>query len=317
MKQFLKSNNIFFKENVKLSELTGMYQDGTLPLIVYPSSFHQMCLLYEYIKSHKMSYDVLGGITNTYLASTYHRDVLIKTNRLNTIEYKIGTVDVACGCSLSKVSRDLSNKGYDGYDGFVGIPGTVGAAAINNSGAFSSSMSKVVNAVTILNGEGKISKLNNEQLLYSTRSSVLKGNLDGYVLLSVELDISRKESPEIIKSRIEKNLLYRKNVIDGKRKSLGTCFVASTMNNLYLKHKKRFFFKKIVRGIMLPVNASQRVNTYLDFLFLGHPELSKYCDSLNRFVWDKDTKEQDFFYYINTMQSLADNKLQLEIEIRK
>lgn len=57
--------------------------------------------------------------------------------------------------------------------------------------------------------------------------------------------------------------------------------------------------------------------TFLDFLFLGKPSLAKHCDSLNRFCWKKDTKEEDFMEYLNYMQKLAGNQLKLEIEIRK
>ncbi len=45
--------------------------------------------------------------------------------------------------------------------------------------------------------------------------------------------------------------------------------------------------------------------------------LSYNCEGLNRFVWDDDTTEEDFYHYINTMQRLAKNRLMLEIEIKK
>lgn len=314
---YLTRNSIEYKTDVKLSALTGMNQDGVIPLLVFPSTINQLIDLYKLIKAHKLTVDILGGISNTYLSSSYYRDIVVKTTKLNNVLYSENSVTVECGCSLTKISKELSSKGYSDYEGFVGIPGTVGAAAINNSGAFNSSMHKVVKNVTVLTTDGVIETLSNEQLKYGTRSSVLKTQSCDFVLLSVELVLGRIEDAQTISKRIEENKKYRKNTVDGKRKSLGSCFVATTIKELKQRHKCRFFCKKLVYGLIKLFNHSLRMNTYLDFLFLGHPELAKHCDSLNRFAWDKETKESDFFHYIDVMQELSNHNLKLEIEIRR
>lgn len=314
--QYIIEEGISYKQNISLSALTGMNQDGMLPLVVYPQSQKQLKKLIAEIKSRNLSYDILGGLSNTYLCSTYSRDVVIFTIRMKDVRYEQGTVFVDSGYSLTKISRELSSKGITGYEGFVGIPGTIGAAAINNSGALGSSIHSVVKSVRMIDEYGVECVLKNKDLCYSTRSSILKGT-SGYFILEVELDITQHDDLSKIEDRLRKNTVYRKKVVDGKRKSLGTVFVASTMIELQKRHKIALTFKKIINAPLKMLFHSQELNKYMDFLFLGHPELAKYCDRLNRFAWDKNTKETDFFNYIDTMQRLADNKLKLEIEIRK
>lgn len=317
MRQFLKANKIAYKVDVLILTLTGIPHQGTLPLVVYPQSYSQLKMVYEYVLNHHLTFDVLGAITNTYLSSSYHRDVIIKTTRLRTIEHGTDTLRVACGCMLSRVAKELSMQGYEGYEGFVGIPGTIGAAAINNSGAFNSIMSKVVRSVTLLTPSLQTKTYTNKELHYGPRTSLLKGIHDGSVLLYVDLDVTRRGQKDEIDRIIQKNELYRRTYIDGKRKSLGTCFVASSMHHLYRRHHMRMMFKKMASFLIKPFISSQEMNCFLDFLFLGCPAMARHCDSLNRFAWDKHTTEQDFFRYIDTMQSLAGNNLNLEIEIRR
>lgn len=315
MKSLLSEHHILYKEQLETGKLTGMGQGGVLPLVAYPENKEELRVLLHEVKARNMSFLILGGITNTYISSGFHCDIVIVTTHMNHAEYKDDTIIVEAGYSLTKLAKELTDKLIAGYDGFIGIPGTVGGAAINNSGAFDSSMSNVVKRVLLINGEGKELTLCKDELEYSSRHSILKGSND-FVLLSVELDISRKLDHPITE-KIEAQQKYRRTVIDGKRKSLGTVFAAASMKELFKRHRIAMTCKKYVNGFLQLFFHSKKLSTYLNFLFLGHPELAKHCDSLNRFEWDRETKEADFFYYIDTMQILAGNKLQLEIEIKK
>lgn len=317
MRDFLDQKHIQYKLSVPIGQLTGMNQKGILPIVVYPVSVDNLRLLMKEIYKRNISYDVLGGLSNTYLCESYHKDIVVITTKVRDMVYKDNTLCIGCGYSLTKLSKELSEKGISGYEGFIGIPGSVGAAAINNSGAFNSSMSKVVLGVNIINAKGKEEYLNNEDLQYSLRNSLLKRNLDRGVVLSIDLDISHKVDTAVLHNRIKEFSNYRKKNIDGNRKSLGSVFVSSTLCNLYCHHRVAIFFKRLFYQPLKFIFHNKRLNTYMDFLFLGKPQLAKHCDSLNRFCWDKNTTEKDFMYYINVMQKLAHGKLRLEIDIRK
>ena len=98
---------------------------------------------------------------------------------------------------------------------------------------------------------------------------------------------------------------------------MGSIFVSSSLTEIGKRHKIAIFTKKIINQPFKFFFHNTSINTFLDFLFLGKPSLAKHCDNLNRFCWQKNTKEDDFMKYLNYMQKLAGNQLKLEIEIRK
>lgn len=315
MIDYLEHNNIKFKENVKIGEITGMNQKRIIPIVAYPSSIEELIGLIKHIRTQNISYEVLGGLSNTYLCNSFYRDIIVITTRVKDILYGDNSFEVACGYNLTKLSRELSKKGIAGYEGFIGIPGTIGAASINNSGAFNSSMHTVVKSVKVLVDE-KIIIITNKDLNYRTRSSLLKYRKD-YIVISVILDISKRDEISKINKRIEYYSEYRKKYIDGKKKSLGSVFVSTSLRELYNNNKIAFTFKKLCNYPLKLIFHSKKINTFMDFLFLGKPQLAQHCDSLNRFVWDEKTTEDDLFDYIDFMQDLANNKLELEIDIKR
>lgn len=260
---FLKNNQIPYKENIPLSEFTGMNQMGILPLIVYPKTIEQLKITYLKIINSKLSFDILGGVTNTYLSNNYQRDIIIITTKLKGIKKSDETIWVECGYSLTKIARELSSEGITGYEGFIGIPGTIGAAAINNSGAFNTTISNVVKKVKILTPQGNFIDLNNTELKYTSRNSVLKKNLEKGIVLCVELDITDKDNIENIQTKIKAINTFRKNYIDGKHKSLGSIFVSSTLKEIGKRHKLAIFTKRLSTN---PSNYLFTITNLIHFL---------------------------------------------------
>lgn len=321
MYKTLNQLGIAFKQEVPLKQLTGINQAGQLPLVAYPSTQSQMIDLCKIISSTKdTTYEIFGGLTNTYLCESFQRDIVIFTTRYNSIHINQATdnvINVESGCSLTKIAKLLVKNGVKGYEGLVGIPGTIGAAAINNSGAFGCSMSNVVLGVLCISiKNGKLIYFNNAELQYKKRNSILKGQ-NQYLVLSVDLDIQTKVAPQTVISKMYQNIEVRRTKIDGKRKSLGTIFIASSMNELYNRHRIATIFGKILNIPNKLLFHRHDWDIAIRFFCLGHLELAKHCDSIGRFCWDENTTERDFFHYIKTMQSLACGQLELEIEIKK
>jgi len=320
MVNWLRAKYIEYEENLPFSVITGINSEGVCKVFCQPKSIEELKQVILYGLDNNVLFDVVGELSNTYLLKTYSPQLLISTVKVRDFEINNDTAICACGCSLTKFAKWCVDQGISGYEGFVGIPGTVGAAAINNSGAFQSSMANVVKSVTIITGGNAICTLFNANMKYSARESVLKRKeIIGYVL-SVELDISKKENKGLLAKKCGINIDYRKKYIDSFKKNLGSVFVATTLRYLYSEQKLRFLCKKVCFAFFkLFVSDSKKlwkINTYFDFLFLGVPGLAKHCDGLNLFCWDQKTAERDFLKYINTMQRLAKNKLKLEIDIK-
>ncbi len=317
LQAFLELSRIEYKVDVAKQALTGMLSDDIIPVVAYPDTLQKFEQLIFYANDNSLTFEVIGALTNTYLAEGFKRDILVKTIKMNKVfSSDAETVVAECGCSLTKLSRELSLKGISGYEGLVGIPGTVGGATVNNSGGFNCSMDKVVKRVLVLEHGQKLWKQNPE-MGFGQRNSILKHDGNDVIVLAVELDISRKRPQNEIDNDLKRFSQFRKKWIDGKRKSLGSVFCASSLSNLANRHKWAFALKRILSALLRIVIKNPRLNVCLEFLFLGNLSMAKHCDSLNRFCWDSDTTEKDFYEYIHFMQSKAGNKMNLEIQIKR
>lgn len=314
--QFLEENKIDYKTNVLLSALTGMNISGTIPILAKPNTIEQLRFLYSYVCDSQYSFDIVGGLTNTYLSSSFYRDVLIQTTKVKDVIIGQDSITVGCGYNLTKLSKELCNDEVAGYEGFVGIPGTIGAAAINNTGAFTSVMSDVVLSVTIIDTDGNTHKFSNQDMQYQTRSSFLKGRHFG-VLLSVDLDISKKSVKEEIEKKVKAYTNIRKLDIDGNRKSLGSIIAGHTLPLLWKEHNVANIVRKILYMPFKHTRFRKKVQCVTEFLVLGGVRFIKHCDNIGRFCWTKSTTEKDFLDYIQFITEKSNNRIKLEIEIKK
>lgn len=313
---FLESNNIPYNKDVYLATITGMSVEGTIPLVARPNCISQLYALYVFVLSHRVSHEIIGGLTNTYLCSHFTRDLVIQTTNVKDLLIKDNELEVGCGYSLTKLSRDLSQKGIAGYEGFIGIPGTVGAAAINNSGAFDSVMSSVVKCVRIITAEGSERILSNKDLCYTSRNSILKKRHFG-LLLSVTLDMSRHGDLQTINKRIERFSLIRKRDIDGKRKSLGSIVTGDTIHIIWKENKVSNILRRFIYLPFKKTRFRKKMQCVSEFIALGGARFIKHCDNLGRFCWSRETEESIFFDYLKFLKRKSNDKVVFEIEIKK
>lgn len=317
IQMILEQLEIEYKKEIPIGRITRMWQVEILPLVAWPDSIDKLRKISIFCLKNGIAFDTLGGLTNTYLCSSYSPELVILTGKVkDKIDLNNGIITVGCGYNLTKLSKDLTNRGIDGYVGFVGIPGTVGGATINNSGAFRSEMKNVVVGCHIIDSQGLEKYMTNVDLQYSPRHSILKGKRD-FVLLSIDLITANMMSVEKLEQELNMYISVRKNKIDGKRKSLGSIFCSFTITEIMKRHPIAFFFKRLLNIPNKFLFHSSYYSTWLQFVLLGCPRLARHCDSINRFCWNKKTTEEDFFDYLKTMQKLAGGNLIYEIEIRR
>ena len=233
---------------------------------------------------------------------------------IDIIEKK-NLIIVGCGYGLSSLSKRLTINGFKHFSGLVGIPGTIGAAAINNSGAFSDSISDIVQSVSILDHNGNLVDMSADELCYSPRNSKLKGTQFG-VLLSVTLNLSKSATPEYLIKKMEDNQRNRKENIDGSRKSLGSIVAGYTINRIWEEHRIANIFKKIIYTPFKKTKYRKKILCFSEFFVLGNLRFIKHCDNIGRFCWEKDTTEKDFMDYLSFLKKKS-KKIVLEIDIKK
>lgn len=206
IKDFIRENNIRYKENISLKRYNTYRLDVKCKYIVFPDTYDKIINLIKYLKQNNIKYMFLGNGSNTIFKCHKYDGVIIKLDELNSIKIENNHITVGAGCLLLKLAATTINEGLSGLEFAGAIPGEVGASTCMNAGAYNESMSDVVTRVMAIDSDLNISVFTNEQMEFSYRSSLFKNNPE-FVIVEVEMDLKpgdKQEMHEVVKRRIIK-----------------------------------------------------------------------------------------------------------------
>ncbi len=166
----------------------------------------------EYLKSKKT---VLGGGSNIVLLKNI--DGYVLHNEIDGIEIESETdtsvdLSVGGGENWHKLVQTCVEKGWGGIENLALIPGTVGAAPVQNIGAYGVELKDVllsVNCIDLMTGEKKV--LSNADCKFDYRDSVFKQNLKNkYFIYSVVIRLHKFPKLNLAYGEITQQLLKNK-----------------------------------------------------------------------------------------------------------
>lgn len=192
------------KEEFDLTKYNTYRLNSISKCVVFPSNIDELKEVLNVVKDYK--HMILGNGSNVILPP-YYDGIIIKLDKFNGCELHDDYVYAECGYMINKLSMDLVEKGYSGLEWASGIPGTIGGCVYNNAGAYNSSISEILISATIYDGK-EIIELNNEEMNFSYRDSILKHNKN-LILLSCKLKIvsaDKEELKQIVNDRTQKRL---------------------------------------------------------------------------------------------------------------
>lgn len=132
------------------------------------------------LDKYNIKWFVIGNGSNVILPS-YYDGVVIKLDGFNNYEINGDLLVAGCSCMLNKLANNISNLGYKGLEWACGVPGTIGGSVCGNAGCYGSSISDVLVSCRVLEN-GKIKVLENSDLMFDYRMSMLKDNKNIIVL---------------------------------------------------------------------------------------------------------------------------------------
>lgn len=206
----LKSLNVgLVKENEPLSSHTTIKIGGPADLFIEPTSIENLEKVMELVQKYKVNWRVIGRGSNLLVSDKGIEGVVIKLGeKLNQLEISDTRIKVGAGYSLISLAMAAGKKGLSGLEFASGIPGSVGGAVYMNAGAHGSDISKILTKARILFADGTLAWLNNEEMEFSYRTSILQKKRPGIVVEAVfQLIAGNRE--EII-AAMQKNKDYRK-----------------------------------------------------------------------------------------------------------
>lgn len=181
---------------MRFDELTTIGVGGEIAETLTVSDAQEATAAYLRLLRSGNPFTVLGGGSNTVAGSSrYEGTVLLMRSRGIEVVGDDGeevTVRVQAGEAWDALVQRAVSEGWSGIEAMSGIPGSVGAAPIQNIGAYGQEVGDVLVAIDFLDADsGEVERLEREDLGLAYRFSHIKsGQLRGLVL-AVELRLRR------------------------------------------------------------------------------------------------------------------------------
>ncbi|MCU1600881.1 MAG: UDP-N-acetylmuramate dehydrogenase [Frankiales bacterium] len=173
---------------MNLSELTTLRLGGPVGELITCTTEDQL------VEAARSGAYVLGGGSNVVMPDAgLDRVALVRTDGWS----QDGEVlSVQAGLGWDEVVRKALDAGLTGFEAMSGIPGTVGAAPIQNIGAYGAEVSSYLTSVRALDLlTGEVTAIGRDECGFGYRSSRFKAEPGRWVVLSVDFALPSEPQP--------------------------------------------------------------------------------------------------------------------------
>jgi UDP-N-acetylmuramate dehydrogenase len=176
----------------ELSKYTSLRVGGPATKIVQVSTEAQIIAAIE--EAGDTPILVMGGGTNVLIADKGFDGTVIRISN-NSVQSEVdacsgATLTIGAGEDWDAFVQTTIDRGFAGLETLSGIPGTVGAAPIQNIGAYGHEVSEFITRVRTYDRQLKeIYTFTNSQCEFSYRNSYFKAHPGRYVVLDVQFQI--------------------------------------------------------------------------------------------------------------------------------
>lgn len=187
-------------ENILVNEMmknhTSFKIGGPADIMILPKSVDEIAFTIKYCIDNKIKYYIIGNGSNLLVRHNGIRGVVIKiADNFNDVAIKDTKVKAKAGTLLSSLSKLIMKESLEGFEFASGIPGTLGGAVAMNAGAYGGEMKDVVTGASVLDNEGNVIYLNNEELKFEYRRSTVQTN--NYIVLEVDIELNKGDYEKI------------------------------------------------------------------------------------------------------------------------
>jgi UDP-N-acetylmuramate dehydrogenase len=183
------------KENISLQAYNSFGVDSVARFYTEAHSIADWEILYKE-KWLEKKFLVLGGGSNMLFLDNYHglviRQMMLGVNIVKEDEQSV-IIRAKAGEPWHALVSYTVSHGWAGIENLSLIPGNVGAAPIQNIGAYGVELEKVFVSLDAMEiATGNIVRFNKHDCKFGYRSSVFKNELKGqYVIMSVTIELSK------------------------------------------------------------------------------------------------------------------------------
>ena len=201
-KQFIYKEllNILDEENIKVDEPMKKHISfkvgGPADFLVKPKTEEELRNVVEFAKKENVPFIVIGNGSNLLVKDGGIRGIVIElSDNFNNYEIDGNIIKAQSGALLAIIGRNAMKNSLTGFEFAAGIPGTLGGALAMNAGAYGGEMKQVVKTVRLMDRDGNIFELSNEEMKFEYRRSLL--TTKDYIVLSAVIELQPGNVEEI------------------------------------------------------------------------------------------------------------------------
>ena len=201
-KQFIYKEllNILDEENIKVDEPMKKHISfkvgGPADFLVKPKTEEELRNVVEFAKKENVPFIVIGNGSNLLVKDGGIRGIVIElSDNFNNYEIDGNIIKAQSGALLAIIGRNAMKNSLTGFEFAAGIPGTLGGALAMNAGAYGGEMKQVVKTVRLMDRDGNIFELSNEEMKFEYRRSLL--TTKDYIVLSAVIELQPGNIEEI------------------------------------------------------------------------------------------------------------------------
>ena len=200
-------NDIKCYKNFQLTNFNTLKIKSTAKYFYMPDNEGELVSLLKKYKNENPI--VIGNGSNILFSSSGVEEPVLYTGRIDFCNVIGNVIEAGCGVKVQKLSKLALEKKLKGFEFLIGIPASLGGACYMNAGAHDNNISKTFISAKVYDIENnKILTFKKEDMNFSYRHSILSKK--PYILLSAKFKLEKGNAEEI-KSKMDENLIFRKN----------------------------------------------------------------------------------------------------------
>ncbi|MES2087635.1 MAG: UDP-N-acetylmuramate dehydrogenase [Patescibacteria group bacterium] len=188
-----------FHENIPLSQHTTFKIGGTAQYFFPVETLEEMREAVDFAREKNLPFFILGGGSNLLVSDSGFKGVVIKNQIKGVAFEETGdevSVKVGAGENWDTFVESVVVRGLFGLENLSGIPGTVGAAPVQNIGAYGVEVKETIMSVETLNAQtGEIKIFSSDECRFAYRDSFFKTPAGkSYIILAVNFHLKKNAS---------------------------------------------------------------------------------------------------------------------------
>lgn len=189
-----------FERNVPLAQFTTFKIGGQARFFCHVTTEDDLVEALKFAKKERLRVFILGGGSNVLISDKGFPGLVVKIE-LKGVQYTKDDkkdsghvlVTAAAGEMWDELVGATVERGLYGLENLSAIPGTVGAAPVQNIGAYGAEVSSVIDSVRVLNRKTlRVSFLAGKDCQFEYRDSVFKKYRHKYVITAVVLRLAKE-----------------------------------------------------------------------------------------------------------------------------